>query len=171
MIIKTFTLISFLLFISCSYNTNNECLDAINHKILKNEGKEISLDFAKELNCFEWNEILFLENHFEPEEIKKSTGINLNGYKLLDLNYIAKSDFYSHILLLKDKKIVGVINTSGKLSIDEIISEMNDNMLINKSDTKFLTYETDIEYLDGKKVFAIKFRDDKLLNKYKRNNN
>jgi len=25
--------------------------------------------------------------------------------------------------------------------------------------------------LDGKKVFAIKFRDDKLLNKYKRNNN
>ena len=155
---------------NCSYEENNECLSETKRILVDNLKPNVEIDFQKQLSCFEWDEMMFLDRHFQADYLKKETGVSISEFKLMGYKSFIGSDFYTFIVFLKNKEIVGVIETSNGIHIDEFISELdnNDSALIDKQDAKFITYETDNEYLDSKKVISIKFSNDKLIDKYKK---
>lgn len=162
----------FLFVNSSTYENNNSCLNEMKINLTENLTENETLNFKESLNCFEWNNMMFLHRDFSPEYIEKNTGIKVNGFKTMGFKYFIKSDFYTHILFLKDNKIVGIIETSKGVMIDDFATELNNNdtAIISKEDAIFKTYETENEYFDGRKVISLTFADSKLIEKYKHPN-
>lgn len=154
----------------CSYKTSNECLDAINIKLVTDVKDKMEINFKDELNCIEWDSLMLIDRHFNVDDVKNKTGVDLSGYKLMGLKYAVKSDFNTYIVLLNEKKIVGTIETSTGVNIDDFITELNNNdmVIIAKEDADFVTYETDNEYVSGGKIYSITFKEKSFIEKYKK---
>lgn len=177
--ISSFVLILFFIIIlislfvnSFTYENNNSCLNEMKINLTENLTENKILNFKENLNCFEWNRMMFLHRDFSPEYIEENTGIKVNGFKTMGFKYFVKSDFYTHILFLKDNKIVGIIETSKGIMIDNFSTELNNNdtAIISIEDAIFKTYETGDEYIDDRKVISLTFENTKLIDKYKHPN-
>ncbi|WP_460190129.1 hypothetical protein [Urechidicola sp. KH5] len=122
------------------------------------------------MNCFEWDSLMFLERHFNSEDIEERTGININGLNTMGIKYLTKSDFYTHIIFLKEKSIVGVIETSKGILIDDFITELNNNdiAIIAAEDSDFTTYLTGGKYVNGENILSLTFTKPELIEKYKK---
>ena len=168
--ISKYLLILNLIFIySCSYDNDNSCLNKIKIELNEDLTENKVFDFKENVDCFEWNRMMFLHRDFSSEYIEEKTGIKLNGFKIMGFKYFIKSDFYTHILFLQDKKIVGVIETSNGVLIDDFATELNNNdtAIISIEDAVFKTYETGDNYIDGRKVISLTFAKTELINKYR----
>jgi len=157
---------------SFPYENSNSCLNEMKINLTENLTENEILNFKESLDCFEWNKLMFLHRDFSPDYIEKNKGIKVNGFKAMGFKYFIKSDFYTHILFLKDNKIVGIIETSKGVMIDDFATELNNNdtAIVSKEDAIFKTYETENEYLDGRKVISLTFSEPKLIDKYKHPN-
>lgn len=165
-----YCLLSISILCSCSYKTNNECLDAINTKLVTDVKDKVEINFKDELTCIEWDSLMLIDRHFNVDEIKNKTGVDLSGYKLMGIKYAVKSDFNTYIAILKDKKIVAAIDISTGVNLDDFITELNNNdmAVISKEDAVFVTYMTDNEYVSGGIIYSITFKKKSLLEKYKK---
>ena len=165
-----FCLLSISILCGCSYKTSNECLDAINIKLVTDVKDKMEINFKDELTCIEWDSLMLIDRHFNVDEVKNTTGVDLSGYKLMGIKYAVKSDFNTYIAILKNKKIVVAIDTSTGVNLDDFITELNNNdmAIISKEDADFITYVTDNEYVSGGKIYSITFKEKSLLEKYKK---
>ena len=168
-IFSIFIILVLGIFIFYPYKTNNKCLNSVKVKLVTSIKAGDTINLGKEVNCFEWDSIIFITRDFEPDVIEKHTGICINGYKLMGFKFPFRSDFYTYIALLHKKQVVGVIETSGGIMIDDFITELgnNDIAVIAKKDATFITYLTNNKYLNGNKIYSITFSDSKLIYKYK----
>ena len=79
-----------MLLCRCAYETNNECLGALNIKIGNALNDKTELDFKAELNCFEWDSLMLIDRHFDAGDVTSKTGVNLRRYRLMGLKYLIK---------------------------------------------------------------------------------
>ncbi len=153
-------LILFFIFKLWSYNDDSKCLENVKTKIVTNIKADEIIDFSKEIDCFEWDKIMFTDPHFSASYIEKHTKININGFRLMGFKSFYSSDFYSFMIFLNKKEVVGFIDISSGIISENLLDGMKnkDLTLIDKNDAKFQLYEIKGNYrLDGDKIYSIRF--------------
>jgi hypothetical protein len=154
------------------YCDSGECLDEFKTSLQNKDLK--SFDFDNELNCFDWDEMMFIPRDFDASYFERNSDISINGYRLMGIKYFFNSDYYTYLIFLQNKNIVKVVETSTIIDFDELITELNNNDLavIDKKDAKFILYDTDT-YLKktGRKLKGLKFKNSALIDKYRPSGN
>lgn len=144
----------------CSYHDNDECLNHLDENFVTKIDSTKIVDLNREVDCFEWDSLIFTEPAASEDLIENKTGISISPFRLMGPKSIFSSDFYSFIIFLKGKRIVGKLEITGGINPENLLdgTKNRDLTVISRKDAVFKIYWNKNDYYtNGNKIYNLGF--------------
>ena len=121
----------------------HECIDSFRNNISNLEYRISGVDFAKEISCFEWDEVIILAPSFSKKRFKKITNISLPSSIKYDSSMINDGPYWT-IIFLHKRDVTSYIKILRKefdfSKLKQFKNRKEDWFFLNRNESSFSFY-------------------------------